>query len=120
MKKIHFLVLTLLIFLAGSNQALAQAGSAVSMDKPTQFQAIQPLFANILGVTLGLVGVILLIMFIWAGIIWMIAAGDSGKIVKAKKIMIWSLIGFAVIFIAYGSLVVIFNALGYPTPGAAG
>lgn len=121
MKKIYILIFSVLVFLAGSGQALAQAGGrpSVNYNAPTEIIGIQPLFANILNTTLGLVSVVLLITFIWAGLIWMTATGDSGKIIKAKKIMIWSIAGFVMIFTAYGILVVIFNALGYPTPGAA-
>ena len=78
---------------------------------------LQTIVANVLSVALGSIGIIALVAFIWAGFTWMIASGDASKIAKAKKIMIWAVAGFVIIFASYAILILIFNALGYPTPG---
>ncbi len=50
---------------------------------------------------LGLVGSIALIMFIYGGFVWMTAAGNKESVTKGKDIIVWSVMGLAVIFLAY-------------------
>lgn len=50
---------------------------------------------------LGLSGIAALVMFIWGGLLWMTAAGDSGRIDKAKKTIVWAALGIVAIFSAY-------------------
>jgi hypothetical protein len=41
------------------------------------------------------------IMFMWAGILFLTASGDPAKIDKAKKAVIWGVVGIFVVFLAY-------------------
>ena len=50
---------------------------------------------------LGLVGTVALVIFIWAGFIWMMAKGNSAQIQKAQHMMVWAVLGLVVIFSAY-------------------
>ena len=46
---------------------------------------------------------IIIIVFIWAGIKYLLARGDPGRIKEANQAIIWGLVGTAVIFLAWGA-----------------
>lgn len=56
---------------------------------------------NVIGYILGFLGVIALIIVIWAGFNWMTAGGNDEKVGKAKKWMINGLIGLGIVILAY-------------------
>ncbi len=73
---------------------------------------------------LGLVGIVFLILMVYAGYIWMIARGDESKSEKAKSTIINSVIGIVIVVAAYAItsfLVTAFNpdATGDATAPAA-
>lgn len=59
---------------------------------------------------LGLV----VIMFIWAGVLFLTAQGDPGKIGAARKAVIWAVVGVMVGFLAFSAVTLIRNII---TPG---
>lgn len=61
----------------------------------------QQLIGKIINAVLGIVGSLALIMFIYGGFTWMLAAGNAEKVKKGKDIIIWATIGLIVIFSAY-------------------
>ncbi|PIR02877.1 MAG: hypothetical protein COV60_03290 [Candidatus Magasanikbacteria bacterium CG11_big_fil_rev_8_21_14_0_20_43_7] len=62
-------------------------------------------FAQTLGVVvktvLGFVGIIFLLLMVYAGFLWMTARGDSGQVDKAKEIIIQSIVGLVITVGAY-------------------
>jgi hypothetical protein len=62
---------------------------------------IQTRTGQIIGVVLSFVGVVFLIMMIYAGIMWMTAQGNDQQVTKAKELLINSIIGIVIIFAAY-------------------
>lgn len=62
-------------------------------------------------VVLGIVGSISLVMFIYAGIRYMLARGNAEEAKAAGNIMAWAAMGLAVIFGSYVILQFIFSAL---------
>ena len=56
---------------------------------------------KIVGLVIGFLGVLLVLYMIWAGFIWMTAAGDDAKVKKAKTMMQQSIIGIVIVFAAY-------------------
>lgn len=56
---------------------------------------------TVISVILSLVGVIFLILMVYAGIIWMTARGDDSKTENAKKTITASLIGLFIVVSAY-------------------
>lgn len=56
---------------------------------------------QIIGVILSFIGVIFLILMIYAGILWMTAAGNDQQVNKAKNLMINAIIGLIIVFAAY-------------------
>lgn len=60
---------------------------------------------------LGIVGLVFLVLTLYAGILWMTAAGNTDMIKKAKEILVNSIIGIVIIAAAYAITEAIFNAL---------
>lgn len=52
-------------------------------------------------VALYMIGVIAVIMIIYAGILYITAAGDAGKLAKAKTAIIWAVVGLVVVILSY-------------------
>jgi len=49
----------------------------------------------------GVVGAAVFVMVVIGGIQWLTAQGNDEKIAKAKKTLVWAILGLAVIFLAY-------------------
>ncbi len=56
---------------------------------------------SIIGVVLSFVGVIFLILMIYAGLVWMTAQGNQEQVNKAKDLMINAIIGLIIVLAAY-------------------
>lgn len=56
---------------------------------------------DIINTVLFIAGVLAVIMLIYGGISYTISAGDSGKITKAKNIIMYSVVGLVVAILAY-------------------
>lgn len=63
--------------------------------------SVQTLIGRIINTLLGVVGSLALIMFIYGGFTWMLAAGNESNVQKGKNILIWAIIGMVVIFASY-------------------
>ncbi len=67
---------------------------------------------------LGLLGIIFLILLIYAGYNWMTAQGDEDKVEKAKSTITRAIIGLVIITAAYSITYFVFSSL--PKDGAGG
>jgi hypothetical protein len=82
----------------------ASAGEVRAFDQArTTYNSgfLQTKAGQIVGVVLSFVGVIFLVLMIYAGITWMTAAGNEQQVTKAKTLMINATIGIIVVFAAY-------------------
>ncbi|MBT5262680.1 MAG: hypothetical protein HOL80_02150, partial [Candidatus Magasanikbacteria bacterium] len=70
--------------------------------------------ADIIGkaikLVMGIVGAIALVMFVYAGGLWMVAGGNAEQTTKAMKTMVWSAIGLIVILSSYSIVNFIFTS----------
>ena len=57
--------------------------------------------SDIIKVFLSFLGVIFIVLIIYAGFMWMTAAGAEDKITKAKTTLVAAIIGLAIILAAY-------------------
>lgn len=64
---------------------------------------------GIIATILGMLGTVFLVLTIYAGVLWMTASGDEGKIEKAKEIITAATIGLIIIFMAYGITSLVLN-----------
>ena len=83
-------------------------------------QDITAVVGLIIKVVLGLMGVIFLLLTIYAGITWMTAAGDSKKVDKAKGILGTAVIGLVIVLAAYSISAFVINQLEYATDETSG
>jgi hypothetical protein len=71
------------------------------------------LIGRVINAILGVIGSLALLMFVYGGITWMTSSGSPEKIKKGRDIIIWSVIGLAVIFFSYALVnLVIFDIIG--------
>ncbi len=101
--------------LAQTDQAAQVAATAGlgGADLPT-------IIGRIISIFLGLLGVVFLILTIYAGVIWMTAGGDDKKVVKAKNILIQATVGIVITLSAYGITTFVINAITGGTGGGNG
>lgn len=73
--------------------------------------------AQIINVVLSLLGVISLVLIVYAGFLWMTSAGNSDQADKAKSIIFASVIGLAIILTAYSISTFVVRSLYRATTG---
>jgi len=56
---------------------------------------------NIIGIVLSFIGILFLGLIIYAGIMWMTAAGNEQQVTKSKDLIVNAIIGLIVVFAAY-------------------
>ena len=62
---------------------------------------LQTKAGQIIGTILSFVGVLFLILMIYAGILWMTAQGNENQVSKAKGLLVNGIIGLIIVFAAY-------------------
>lgn len=83
----------------GSNSAINTSGT--SIPNPLGTTNINLFVSRIISYVLGLIGTVSLLLFIYGGLIWMTSAGSSDKVKKGRDILVWAVIGMAVVFTSY-------------------
>jgi len=109
---VGFLVLMLFVFnvtpaFAQVSEGLEVAGDASGL----QDTNLSELIGNIIKVFLSVLGLIFLILVLYAGYLWMTSQGDTEKIKKAKDILINATIGLIITLSAYAITSFIISAL---------
>ena len=85
-----------------------------STNTPTDIRII---VARIIRVVLGLLGIIALVIIIYAGFKWMTAGGEEEKITTAKNQLTNGVIGLIIILAAYSVATFVFYQLQYALTG---
>lgn len=130
--KIRLIIAVLAIILPMS-VVLAQTTTAKSLvetiDEPTQkmlgetglndFTLVQIIVA-IIQVALSLLGIIFLIIIVFAGYSWMTAAGNEEAVKKAQDMIKRAIIGLVIVLMAYAITYFIFNQLPFSGGGGIG
>ncbi len=78
---------------------------------------IRLIIARIIRAALGLLGIVMVVLTLYAGFLWMTAGGNEEQIGRAKKILRNAVIGLAIILSAYAITLFIFKLLGIDTSG---
>lgn len=85
-----------------TNASSSKSGSSGSaLPNPLGTTNINEFAARIINYILGLVGTISLVLFIYGGLIWMTSAGSADKVKKGRDVLVWAVIGMAVVFLSY-------------------
>ncbi len=110
MKLKHLLVGTALLALPLSGLVAPRANAQVDITGALEDvndtagfgnQPLEQTIGTLINVFLGLLGIIFLVLIIYAGFLWMTAAGDDGKVKTARGIMTTSVVGLVILLSAY-------------------
>lgn len=85
----------------GLNETVQEIDAFKDQNPQTDINFIQTKTGQIIGTALSFVGILFLILVIYAGIMWMTAQGNEQKVTKAKDLLINSIIGLIIVFAAY-------------------
>ena len=103
-----FLVAIFCLALIGSTPALAvdtgleaTAGAAGFKTSANPTATINTGIARIISQVIGFIGILFMLLTIYAGFLWMTAQGNEEQIGKAKKMLMGAVIGMVIIFGAY-------------------
>lgn len=78
----------------------AAAGSGLS-GGCSSAGCIADVVGRIINVVLGFLGIVLLVLFLYAGFLWMTAQGEEKQVTKAKQILLQAVVGYFIIGTAY-------------------
>jgi TRAP-type C4-dicarboxylate transport system permease small subunit len=98
------------------DSGLSQTGVAAKID--SNMNIAQFIGARVIQPVLGLLGLTFLCLMVYAGGLWMTAAGNDKRVAKAKDIMTGAVIGAVIIVAAYAVTSALFTALS--TGGISG
>lgn len=74
-------------------------------------EELPEVIGSIINAVLAVLGIVLLLLIIYAGFLWMTAGGDSENVGKAKTIMINATVGLIVLLAAYAIAAFVLDAL---------
>lgn len=90
------------------------AGGPQPLSNPLADVDPRVIIGRIIGAVLGIIGSIALAIFIYGGFTWMTSAGSPEKVKKGRDMIIWAVLGLAVIFLSY---TVVYFVIGAFTGG---
>lgn len=127
MKKIKYLIMFFLLSALNfkiTNIALSQAIFGPGQDQTDAFRdesgfgvstpaTMGHMIATVIQASLGLLGIIFLVLIISAGFKWMTASGNEEKATEAKDMIYRAIIGLIILVGAYAITYFVFNALDW-------
>src|SRR5688572_1632344 len=104
---------TCFLFLTIADVVSAQEASLDEVAQQAQLgeSDVYTIIGTIINVFFGVLGIIFLVLVIYAGFLWMTSSGSAEQIEKAKKILINGVIGLLITLGAFAITTFIFNAL---------
>jgi predicted permease len=107
MKHILYSLLATILLSPTETHAVGNLGDAVGnlgnagREAGTNQSDLSSVFGSAINVALTLVGLIFLVLMVYAGYLWMTARGDSEQVGKARNIIITSIVGLVIVMSAY-------------------
>lgn len=95
--------------LSDAQTDLAEVGEAIGTDATTN--DLPTLIGNIISALLSVLGIIFVVLVVYAGFLYLTAAGDDTKVKKAKTLLTQSIIGLVIIVAAYAISAFVIDAL---------
>lgn len=68
---------------------------------PLGYTDVPHLIGGIIRFSLGVVGAVFLLMFIYGGFLWLTAGGEADRVKKARHTLVNAVLGLAIIFLSY-------------------
>ncbi|MBP9695289.1 MAG: hypothetical protein KBD73_02710 [Candidatus Magasanikbacteria bacterium] len=69
------------------------------------------LIGRLIRVAVGIIGTIALVIFVYAGLVWMTSRGDSSKAESSRSMLLWASLGVVVILSSYAIVDFIFGTV---------
>lgn len=88
------------------NPLCAAGGSCVN-DIPT-------LITKVTQYVLTFIGALAVLVLVWAGILFLTSAGNEGQVGKARKALLWAVIGLAIALAGTGLIALVSEIIGAP------
>ncbi len=85
-----------------------QRAAAATLN-PAGFKEPTAVIARGINILLAFIGSIALVLYIWAGILWMSSAGNTERVSRARSIMLWTTLGVAVMLGSYVIVTFVFD-----------
>ena len=112
LQKIGASVASLAAFLVAASPAQAQTdeirvwtdvcvGSTENAQDVATIQGLECLIANVFTVIIAIIGLSGFVMFVIAGITWMVSGGDTNKVSNARNSMTYAVVGMVVALSAF-------------------
>ncbi len=101
--------------LSSASDELTSVGTAIGTDATTN--DLPALIGNLISVLLSVLGIIFVVLVVYAGFLYLTAAGDDEKVKKAKKLLSQSVIGLVIIIAAYAIASYVIDALSTAATG---
>lgn len=108
---------------AASKNAIDQATSGLNSTgltsggdgKSTMTSIIQ----NVVNTMLFIIGALAVVMLIWGGLQYVISAGDSGKVGKAKSTILYAIVGLVIAIFSYAIVNFVIAQVGSTSGGSS-
>lgn len=102
------------------------ASAQVSLGLPSNIaglasQDLKVTVENIVRIIFGFLGILLVLLLLYAGFLWLTSQGNKDQIERAKKIITSAVVGLVLVLAAYGiAAFIIYSLLGATGPGGTG
>jgi hypothetical protein len=95
---------------------LAEAAGEIRIENPLQAETFEELLSSLINFVFYVAMAVTPIMIMIAGFFLLTAGGSPERVETAKKIILWTVIGLAIILLARGLISVLEHILGVPPP----
>lgn len=91
----------------------SETPDVVRLDNPlgSEVNDVPTLIGKVINGVLSVVGSLALVMFIYGGFTWMLAAGNTEKVKKGRDILIWAALGLVIIFTSYAMVTYVITTI---------
>lgn len=87
---------------------LGEVGSQIGADATN---TLPDIIGNVIKVLLSVLGIVFVVLVVYAGFLYLTSAGEDEKVKKAKKLLSQSVIGLVIIVAAYAIAAFVVDAL---------
>ena len=98
--------------IAASDSSLNQGIAVIQQPLGLPATDIRLIIANIIRAALGLLGLVLIVLFLYGGFLYMTSGGNEEQVASAKKILVNASIGLGIILSAYAIVLFVMRLLG--------
>lgn len=111
-RKIFLIILLAFLILPGLVLAANPLTNLVQATPPELNKTLPDFVGLFIKTLLGLLGIIFLVLIIYAGFLWGTAGGEEGRIQKARGIIIAAIIGLIITLSAYAITLLVLEGVG--------